>query len=600
MKEEVRLILQTQSVPRGLLSPARPAEPSVAVVYSTGFGEVACFDGKPLRKGQQIGSKYRYRYDVDMSDHRRTARMERTPLPSRDDTFHFGAEVDVGFRASDPETIVRRNVGDALPIVYGFLSAQFRQVTRNYDIRQAEQAEQEINTRFTQPVELPEGITIYYCRVRLSPDKAARAHLQSLEDVERAKTLGAARHDLDVGASHHEHIMALIKEQSRQELDQLNAREIAQAEHQVRLAGITADARRAEERREREALAELPQNLWGLLVTHLQKHPDETAYVTELYSRHVTAVEARQDENDRRSVELVRYMIDRELLQPVDIAPLRDQALGRVQQIAAPSHGALTAGDGWDDQLPDGVSQVIHGTSIPAPPPGSPPATGHVVPVYVVVDESVAVPGYLDTVNAGLAGVPTTLAQDPDTADAIRLALLGFADDPALRIPVTPVTAGGLVPTLVPRAGCRLAPVLDDLRQRLTADIDRFKARDLVVSRPVVVVLCAAPPEDPDEWPAAHHRLTDRASFRYAPSIVACGVGHADPAVIACLATGPGQAFVTASGAPAEPSCRSFTDFVARFVAHWARQALTGAGRAAIDHPTGFVPAVAPPPNLFR
>jgi uncharacterized protein YegL len=302
-------------------------------------------------------------------------------------------------------------------------------------------------------------------------------------------------------------------------------------------------------------------------------------------------------------------MMDRDLLQPVDIAPLRDRAMGRVHQIAAPNSAAAaaaeadlggggtghTGGDGWDDQLPDGVSQVIRGSSVPGPPPGSPPSAGRAVPVYVLVDESVELPGYLDAVNAGLAGLPAALARDAGTVGAIRLALLGFAAEVAVRVPMTGVTAGGVVPALTPRGGCRLAPALNDLRERLTADIERCKDHGLVVARPVMVVLSAAPPQDPADWPAAHHALTDRATFRYAPNIVACGVGRADPAVIARLATQPGQAFLAAAGTPMEYSVRSFTDFLARFVAHWAAESLTGAGRAVLDRPAGFVPAAAAP-----
>lgn len=606
---EVRLILDTKPVARGPLAAARPARPNIAVVYATGFGEVACFDGRPLRRGQQLMSKWRFRYDVDLSDHRRTARLERTPLPSREDAYRFDAEVDVGFRVSDPEAIVRRNVGDALPIVYGYLAAQFRLVTRKYDIRRAEDAEREINGWCARPADLPEGITIYYCSVRLAPDSAARIYLQELEEVERAKTVGAARHGQDLGTAHHQHVMALMAEQSRQELDQLtarmqgelDARDITRAKHEAEIVHITSAARREEDRLEREALSNLPQDLWGMLTLHLQRHPDETMYVTELYARHMDAVSARQDVNDQRSLELVRYMMDRDLLQPVDIAPLRDRAMGRVHQIAAPNSAAAadaagpSGGDGWDDQLPDGVSQVIRGSSVPGPPPGSPASTGRAVPVYVLVDESVELPGYLDAVNAGLAGLPAALARDADAVGAIRLALLGYAAEPAVRIPLTGVTAGGPVPALTPRGGCRLAPTLTDLRERLTADIERCKDHGLVVARPVLVVLSAAPPQDPADWPAAHHALTDRATFRYAPNIVACGVGRADPATIARLATQPGQAFLAAAGMPTEYSVRSFTDFLARFVAHWAAESLTGAGRAVLDRPAGFVPAVAVP-----
>lgn len=601
MSNEVRLILDRQPVARGLLAPAKPTEPNVAVVYSTGSGEVACFDGRPLRRSQHVMSKYRFRYDVDLSAHQRTARLEQTPLRSRDG-YSFDAEIDIRFHVTDPEKVVRFNVGNALPLVYGFVKEQpLREIARRYGIRNAYEAEAEINHLLTMPVELVEGITVFYCRIRLEPDQRALVHLQELVRLEREGVIGGAQHVNSIAAAQRTQQLEEAALRGRQALGRMDAEvlpgqravELADARHQQELAAITQQGRLQSEQREREALGGLPHDLWSLLLTHLQRHPDETRYVTELYAQHQLALTQRQDVNDQRSLELVRFMIDRDLIQPVDIESLRSDALGRVQQIASPAREELAAGSGWNDPLPDG-GQVILGTAESGPPPDASAVRERVVPVYVVVDESVSHPGYVEALNAGFGELPALVSRNPEESAAIRLALIGYAEDVAVRIPMTRITQASLVPAVQARVGCRLAPLLADLRDRITADVERFKAHELDVSRPTVVVLSATGVTDGGLWPAEHARLTDRAAFRYAPNIVACGVGRADPGLVAGLASRPGQAFVAAGGEDLESSVRAFTAFVARFIASWSHDSLTGQASGALDRPAGFAEASAP------
>ena len=121
MTSPLNLILSETPVQRGLLGPAKTTRPNVAVVYSTGAGQVVYFGGRPLTRSEQLFSQYRFRFDVDMSDHRRRVELRSTPLPSRGDHYFFIATVDVAFRVHDPEEIVRRDIRDPLPIVYGYL-----------------------------------------------------------------------------------------------------------------------------------------------------------------------------------------------------------------------------------------------------------------------------------------------------------------------------------------------------------------------------------------------------------------------------------------------------------------------------------------------
>lgn len=215
MTGTVRLILSEEPVSRGLLSRMKETRPNIAVVYSDGFGEVAYFGGRPLSWSEQVATKYRTRYEVDLSDHRRVARLESSPLPSHGDVYYFHSTVDVGFRVTDPAAVVRRHVTDALIVVYNYLIDAFRPVTRRYDIKNAQGAEAEINAMFLSEVPLPEGITIYRCSTRLLPDGAAQEYLRSLEAANRALYLGAAEHRVATDSAHYETELAEIRQQAR-------------------------------------------------------------------------------------------------------------------------------------------------------------------------------------------------------------------------------------------------------------------------------------------------------------------------------------------------------------------------------------------------
>jgi hypothetical protein len=80
--------------------------------------------------------------------------------------------------------VVRRNVTDALIVVYRHLVQLLRPVTRQHAIEDSAGAERDVNVLFLRPQQMPEGITISSCYVRLSPDAAARRYLrETLDDI---------------------------------------------------------------------------------------------------------------------------------------------------------------------------------------------------------------------------------------------------------------------------------------------------------------------------------------------------------------------------------------------------------------------------------
>lgn len=551
------LILSEESVTRE--TRYQVSKPHVAVVYADAYGHVAHLN-RPLSRAEARRT-FKTRYVIDLGDHRRTAHLDHSPLPSRGDAYFFQSAVDVGFRVTDPEAVVRRHVTDALAVVYGYLIAAFRPVTRRYDIRQAKEAESAINDVFERPVTLDEGITIYRCVVRLLPDRAAQEYLRSLDSADRFLNVGEAQHKVATATARHHH----------------------------ELSGMAQQARLAAERNEYEAMAAMPLDIEGLIRGHLAKHPDETAYALELLQRHHEAQIAKRDLDDKRSLDLVRYMIEQGMIQSADIELLRTQALGRVQEIASPPRPAELPAAAWDDPLPAGtVLKAAAEAGLPVPVD-----TSRIVPVYVVIDESPGDQSYFGTLNASMRTLLAELSDQPEIMGALRLSVLGYAADVAVRMPLTAVAADSFVPQLTSRPGARLGSAFGYLRGRIGQDVDRLKAQELTVGRPVVHLLCASTPDDDPAWGVTHRQLTDKAGFPAAPNILACGIGTTPSDVIRTVTALPqSSGWVADPYMPLGEAASRYAEFLRESITALGRAHITGRPDAAPGSPAGFYPAI--------
>jgi uncharacterized protein YegL len=558
----VPLILSKEPVTRGMLTRMKVSTPDIAVVYADAFGNMASFDGRPLSWVQQVLTKYRTRYEVDLSDHRRTAQLDSSPLPAHGDHHFFKSTVDVGFRVTDPEAVVRRNVTDALVVVYNHLIDSFRPITRRHDISDAAGAETQLNLLYRVPVALDEGITIYRCTTRLLPDADAQNHLRSLHTADRTLEVNEAQHKVTK----------------------------ASTRHQLEIDAMTQEARLTAESKEMAALRGRQVDLQGLIITHLSRHPDQTDYALELLHRHELAQAAHRDINDQRSLDLARYMIEQGLIQSVDVESLRTETLTRVQQIASPTPSELTTTSSWDEPLPGDPRPVLSLPAAPAEPARTDVASA--IPFYVAVDESPADPGYLEALNNGVRALLSGLAGHPQVISATRLGVLGYAGDVKVRMPLNTVAEDTFVSELTTRNGANLAAVLDDLRERISDDISVLKDRGLTVGRPTVYLLSAAASRDETAWDAALRRLTDRGAFRYAPNILALGIGAAPAEVIIRIAEEPGsRGWVALPGLTLSEAAESYMAFVRKSIISLGRAHITGQiDTDVIEQPERFRP----------
>ena len=174
---------------------------------------------------------------------------------------------------------------------------------------------------------------------------------------------------------------------------------------------------------------------------------------------------------------------------------------------------------------------------------------GSLLPVYVVADESSSMQPHAGQLNDGVKSLYDSIRNDPMAADKVRIAVLGFSEDVALRLALVDVRDGPAIPTLRIRTNTNYQAVFEDLLTRIPADAAALNGEGYRVYRPVVFFLSDGQP-NADGWQEAHRYLTDRQLNPKAPNIVACGLGpDARAETILAVATSPDFAFVSIPGA---------------------------------------------------
>lgn len=574
MSQPLDPILTVTPVQRGLFDRPVATTPNVAVVYSTGAGQAVYLGGRPLTWKEQTFSSYHTRYDVDVSDHRRTVELRSSPLPSRGDYYFFIATVDVAFRVHDPAEVVRRNIRDALPAVYGFLKNELRLITRNFDIEQSAQAEEAIRRRFATPAQLPEGITVFAVSPRLLPDDNASRYLQEKVEASRRIETNVEQHKVKVQEALQQDELERMQQVARIQATQLEMRAMGNRELTVR----------------------------QMVQLHLARHPQDTEKVTAMLMQHEQTMLERQDQQAVQSTELTKFLVAQHIFQAADLEHLVQPLLR--QMGAAPAQTAIPA-ISWSQSpvLPAALGSDPGPAHSPAvvpaqdkPPavvlaqdPGTKvwkPADG-VQPIYLVVDESAEAAPYIGDLSNGVHLLHEALLQAGDIASGIWLAVLGFADELATRRPMEPIMPGAQSPWFAPHGPADYAATFEKLLDIIDQDIPLLKEQQPKVLRPTVYLLSASTAAD-GSWTVPYQRLTDRDAHRYAPNIVACGFGAAPPKLIAEIATNPKFGYIMAPGTDTHDALAQYWRSLTRYILAVGRALVNGNTDVTHEPPAGF------------
>lgn len=614
MTAGVPLILRKDPV--GSKGPTTPRAADVAVVYSTADGQVDVFDsGRRDRWTNRVLARYKWRYEVDLGDHRRTVEFRTTPLPARGGAYDFDSTLDVGFRVVDAGAIVARDVTDGLAVVYGHLINVCRPITRDFDIDDSVGAEDAINARFRLGEKLDEGILIYRCKARLSSSGYAEFVREQVR-ARRENIVSAERHEKDVDDLRRSNQLATIKQ----------------------------DGELVRRRAERADMGSGELTPAELIREHLARFPSDTNTAMTLLQELERSRWEQREIQTQRANELFRFMADRNLIHPVDVGRFCEQAVGQLSGDrpdaldAAPHSGPAAPAptpvppDVWQAPLPsphgaapgappDALGQAAPDTATPAPgvapappadswapspapdrpsegavasPPSgaSPPsvAPDGVVPVYVVIDRSAATEGCVDELNAGVDTLFRSVVEDPDVARVIRLAVIGYAEDASVRIDLTPVADGPPRFRLTTGGEANYSVAFEQLLSCIPRDVASLKGQSSTVRRPQVLFLTGGTPADEASWGPVYQRLVDRHQLRCAPDIIACGFGDSAPATLLRVATSRELAFLAAAG-PSGAAVTNFFSFAVRQTIGCAQAALHGYAGPLVTPPPGYRPA---------
>jgi hypothetical protein len=190
-----------------------------------------------------------------------------------------------------------------------------RQVTREFEIHDSASAERRVNALFTEPVVLDEGITVFLCRAQLSPDRSAKQYVMNVDEASRTAELNKQLHVGEKDTTQHE--LDLVGMRHRADIDR-RANELSA------LGNDSLDYRR-------------------VLQLHLVQHPEDTERVLNML------VQYEQTQDDKR-LQLFQFMIEKNLVNPVDVDVFRRELLGGLHQQEARSYQLLPQSKTWIDE----------------------------------------------------------------------------------------------------------------------------------------------------------------------------------------------------------------------------------------------------------
>lgn len=216
---------------------------------------------------------------------------------------------------------------------------------------------------------------------------------------------------------------------------------------------------------------------------------------------------------------------------------------------------------------------------------------GHLLPIYVLADESGSMTEHIDDLNDGLRSLHQALLGEPMAAAKVRFSVLGFSDDVVERVRLVDLRSAGEFPRLTTRGMTSYLAVFEDLISRIPADVNSLKAEGYQVHRPAVFFLSDGLPNQED-WKDAHRRLTDRNTTLGAPNIIACGIVDADARTINEVATRPEFGFVANKGVDVGAAIAKFCTALTKSVIASGRSLGSASPHLVVDRPEGFTVAI--------
>ncbi|MFF4401609.1 VWA domain-containing protein [Streptomyces sp. NPDC001480] len=217
---------------------------------------------------------------------------------------------------------------------------------------------------------------------------------------------------------------------------------------------------------------------------------------------------------------------------------------------------------------------------------------GHLLPIYVLADESGSMTDYIDELNDGLRSLHQALLGEPMAAAKVRFSVLGFSDDVVERVHLVDLRSANEFPRLRTRGMTSYRNAFEDLIVRIPGDVNALKREGYQVHRPAVFFLSDGLPNHHEDWQDAHRRLIDRGITLGAPNIIACGIADADAQTINQVATQPQFGFIVNKGVDVGSAIAKFCAALTQSVVRSGRSLSSPSPELVVDKPEGFTVAI--------
>ena len=214
---------------------------------------------------------------------------------------------------------------------------------------------------------------------------------------------------------------------------------------------------------------------------------------------------------------------------------------------------------------------------------------GKILPVYFVVDQSGSMTPNIAELNEGLTSLLDSLQKQSFAAAKVRFSVIGFSDSAKTFMEPSDLRTVPEMPTLQPGGMTSYAAAFNELGRRISLDIPALKSQGFAVIRPVVFFLTDGQPNVGDDWQTARANVLAERSH---PNIVAFGIGDADAATVAEVATKPEYALVAIPGVDTGAALMKFFDSLTQSVISSGQAVASGSAELQMERPEGFSLAV--------
>jgi uncharacterized protein YegL len=216
---------------------------------------------------------------------------------------------------------------------------------------------------------------------------------------------------------------------------------------------------------------------------------------------------------------------------------------------------------------------------------------GHLLPVYVLADESYSMAPHVEELNSGMVSLHEALRSEPMVAAKVRLSVIGFSDNVSVRMTLADLRSEEELPRLHVGGGTNYNAAFKDLMTLIPQDIATLKASGYLVHRPAVFFLSDGQPNN-NKWRKPHGQLTDKSVTSAAPNIIACGIGDVQPETILQVATQQDFAFVSVAGTDIGTSIAKFFIALTSSVVQSGRSLTSSHPELVVEKPEGFTMAI--------